>query len=332
MKFFRSQFSHSVMIFIVLSNLVLNLFLFAPPAIHAQASTETPSVTSTGTPITAQGIIDAFNKLRRSHNMRGLVVDPILMGLAQQDSDYMALNSMTSDIGNVRGRAMAAGYGAGDIPWLTENFAIDPQSLEELMMIWGDADHMRGANNLWYAHCGVGISEYNGDVYYVFIAGYTSNRIYKPGATALPGQTLTAPVSQVMFPVIKATPGADGTLIHTVQHGQTLWAIAIAYGTHILDIQRANGMTADQVDLSEGRNLIIHLSGMVPTSTQIARSPTSVINNESPTPFIEPSQTSALPTNEAKPLSGEFIIVLAAILAAVGLIGFGLFVSRGDKG
>ena len=114
------------------------------------------------------------------------------------------------------------------------------------MMAWSDADHMRGANNQWYAHCGVGISEYNGDVYYVFIAGYTSNRIYKPGATALPGQVLTAPISQVMFPVTKATPGADGRIIHTVKHGQTLWAIAIAYGTHILDIQRANGMTADQ--------------------------------------------------------------------------------------
>ncbi len=138
--------------------------------------------------------------------MRSLIVDPILAGLAQQTADIMAINGMSGHIGGVRDRAIAAGYGAGDIPWLTENFAIGPMSLEELMMVWSDADHMRGANNHWYAHCGVGISEYNGDVYYIFIAGYTSNRIYKPGATALPGQTLTAPISQVMFPVIKGHP------------------------------------------------------------------------------------------------------------------------------
>ncbi len=229
----------------------------------AYAQDETPTITPTGTPVTAQGIIDSFNAIRRRQNMRSLIVDPILAGLAQQTADIMAINGMSGHIGGVRDRAIAAGYGAGDIPWLTENFAIGPMSLEELMMVWSDADHMRGANNHWYAHCGVGISEYNGDVYYIFIAGYTSNRIYKPGATALPGQTLTAPISQVMFPVSKATPDAEGKTVHLVKHGQTLWAIAIAYGTHILDIQRANGMTADMVDLSEGQQLVIPISGVI---------------------------------------------------------------------
>lgn len=305
--------------------------------VHAQDETPTitpQGATPTGTPVTPQGIIDAFNAIRRHYNMRALVVDPILAGLAQQTADIMAINGMSGHIGGVRDRAIAAGYGAGDIPWLTENFAIGPMSLEELMMVWSDADHMRGANNQWYAQAGVGISEYNGDVYYIFIAGYTSNRIYKPGATALPGQTLTAPISQVMFPVTKTTPGADGRIIHSVKHGQTLWAIAIAYGTHILDIQRANGMTADQVDLSEGQQLVIPLSGQSDPGATPAASPSKTKYEptavETVTAQIGKEQT-VTPEPVTKPaLSGEFIIVLAAVLAAVGLIGLGLFIGRKD--
>jgi LysM repeat protein len=326
--------SRSSRVFSPLLLLVMSISLIAFPVKPVQAQEETPTITPTGTPVTAQGIIDSFNALRRSHNMRSLIVDPILAGLAQQTADIMAINGMSGHIGGVRDRAIAAGYGAGDIPWLTENFAIGPMSLEELMMAWSDADHMRGANNLWYAHCGVGISEYNGDVYYVFIAGYTSNRIYKPGATALPGQTLTAPISQVMFPVVRVTPGNDGKIIHTVKHGQTLWAIAIAYGTHILDIQRANGMTADRVDLSEGQKLLVPITGdsLAPTETASTHSSENriVISPGPPTEFPTPTPLPLPPPDESKPLSGEFIIVLAAILLAVGLIGFGLFVSRRD--
>ncbi len=319
----------------ILVAIYIGLALSTIPVNMAYAQDETPTVTPTSTPVTAQGIIDSFNALRRSHNMRGLIVDPILAGLAQQTADIMAINGMSGHIGGVRDRAIAAGYGAGDIPWLTENFAIGPMSLEELMTAWSDADHMRGANNQWYAHCGVGISEYNGDVYYIFIAGYTSNRIYKPGATALPGQTLTAPISQVMFPVTRATPGADGRIVHLVRHGQTLWAIAIAYGTHILEIQRANNMTADQVDLSEGQQLVIPIAGQIDrtnTPPPARQSSTPLVVTE--TEYFPKSGTEAGPAPEPEKgsgVSGEFLIVLAAILAAVGLIGFGLFVGRQDK-
>lgn len=303
--------------------------LFSYPA---RALDAIPTVTPTGTPVTAQGIIDAFNALRRSHNMRGLIVDPILAGLAQQTADTMAINGMSGHIGGVRERAIAAGYGAGDIPWLTENFAIGPMSLEELMMSWSDADHMRGANNLWYAHCGVGIAENNGNVYYIFIAGYTSNRIYKPGATALPGVTLTPPISQVIYPVVKAPPGQDGKIVHTVKHGQTLWAIAIAYGTHILDIQRANGMTANNVTLSEGQKLIIPIEGGVTAPTEDTVVAPSVTPDQISTPSVSPmpvDPTLSAPAPEKKVgMSGEFVIVLAAVFLAVGLIGFGLFVGR----
>jgi uncharacterized protein YkwD len=339
----RVKHSHSIysLIRIRLSfGVFLAIMLLAnmlSPALAEDVTPATPqggaeTVTPTGTPVTAQGIIDAFNAIRRHYNMRALVVDPILVGLAQQTADIMAINGMGGHIGGVRDRAIAAGYGEGDIPWLTENFAIGPMSLEELMSSWSDADHMRGANNHWYAHAGVGIAENNGDVYYIFIAGYTSNRIYKPGATALPGQTLTAPISQVIFPVTKATPGADGRVIHTVKHGQTLWAIAIAYGTHILDIQRANGMTADQVDLSEGQQLVIPAAGN-PEYGVTATLPQPLPSTIPFLPTNEPGSTPTVITSQPvdNDQGGEQTIIIIAVLAALGLIGFGLFLSRQEN-
>jgi uncharacterized protein YkwD/LysM repeat protein len=341
MHFSQKRYIHGIFrISLLLVSLLSLVFSpFSGTIVHAQD--ETPTITPqggaesaipTGTTVTAQGIIDAFNAIRRRQNMRSLVVDPILMGLAQQTADIMAINGMSGHIGGVRDRAIASGYGAGDIPWVTENFAIGPMSLEELMASWSDADHMRGANNHWYAHAGVGIAENNGDVYYIFIAGYTSNRIYKPGATALPGQVLTAPISQVMFPVTKVTPGADGRIIHTVKHGQTLWAIAIAYGTHILDIQRANGMTADQVNLSEGQQLVIPAAG--DPESRVTATPLPPL--PSFTPLLQTNEPGSTPTvmetqavqNEQ---SSEQTIIIIAVIAALGLIGFGLFISRQEK-
>ncbi len=313
---------------------VLNLLVPAGIA-YAQDGTATPTLTPPGTPVTPQGIIDAFNAIRSHYNMRSLVVDPILVGLAQQTADIMAINGMSGHIGDVRGRAIAAGYGAGDLPWLTENFAIGPMSLEELMLSWSDADHMRGANNAWYAHVGVGIAEYGGDVYYVMIAGYTSNRIYKPGATAMPGVSLTPPISQVMYPVIKVTPGEDGRVTHTVQHGQTLWAIAIAYDTHIVDIQRANDFASDDQTIYEGQKLIIPCELTLPTPTITENAELAALTGTAarratklagftPAPTLA---TTIAPEKDAE-AGGEQTLVIVAVLAALGLLVFGWFTGR----
>lgn len=310
--------------FLVLITLAVMALAIPKPA-HAQDATGTSEITPTGTPVTDQGIIDAFNAIRSHYNMRSLVVDPILEGLAQQTADIMAINGMSSHIGDVRGRAIAAGYGAGDIPWLTENFAIGPMSLEELMMAWSDADHMRGANNAWYAHVGIGIAEFNGDVYYVMIAGYTSNRIYKPGATALPGVSVTPPISQVMYPVVRVTPGADGKVIHTVQHGQTLWAIAIAYNTHIVDIQKANNFVPGDQTIYEGQELIIPIESALPTPSstedpEIQGQTATAARRTTHMAGYSPQATWTVQGNSDHKTDEELPVVIVAIIIASGLL------------
>jgi LysM repeat protein len=49
-----------------------------------------------------------------------------------------------------------------------------------------------------------------------------------------------SPTPMVIIPVITVTPMPDGSMIHQVQPGQSLWAIAIAYGVKIADLVNLN--------------------------------------------------------------------------------------------
>ena len=244
--------------FFVLFLAALLLFVRASLA-FAQTDTPYPEVTP-------QDLINAFNALRTGRGLPALIVDPILMRTAQETADYMALNHMTGHIGDVRDRVITAGYGAGDIPWATENFLIGPAPLDQIMLAWSDDLHMIPVNNPYYRHIGAGVSEYDGSVYYVVQAAYTSNNIYKPG-TAQPQQPTLDLVSQIIFPVRTVTPQANGQIIHVVKQGQTLWSIAIAYNTRIVALTTANHLPFDNPIIYVGQKLTIPIMGNPPAAT-----------------------------------------------------------------
>jgi LysM repeat protein len=235
------------------------------PVLAAQLPTDTP----TPEPLTPQQLIQLINTVRTGRGLPALIVDPILVGTAQSTADTMAAYNMSGHIGDVRGRVSAAGYGAGDIPWATENYVALPPGPDHRLIIlqaWADDEHMRPMAGVNYRHVGAGVSRTaDGQVYYVIHAGYTSNRTYKPAPTPGPGTPTTTAVSQIIFAVQTAAPGPDGALVHVVLNGQSLWSIAIAYGTHIIDIQRLNGMAPDYLTIYAGQKLKIPtLAGAAP--------------------------------------------------------------------
>ncbi|MDR3577286.1 MAG: LysM peptidoglycan-binding domain-containing protein [Anaerolineaceae bacterium] len=242
--------------------LAVLLSFISRSVVTAQTDTPYPDVTP-------QDLIHAFNALRTAKGLPALIVDPILMRTAQETADYMALNHMTSHIGDVRDRIIAAGYGVGDIPWATENFLIGPAPLDQIMLAWSDDLHMIPVNNPYYRHIGAGMSEYDGAVYYVVQAAYTSNNIYKPGATQAP-QATSDILSQIIFPVRTVTPQADGRVIHIVKQGQTLWSIAIAYNTKIAALTTANHLSFDNPVIYVGQKLAIPITKLPQGNTPAA--------------------------------------------------------------
>jgi LysM repeat protein len=231
--------------------------------------------------VSAYDLILAMNTLRVSNGLPALVEDPIINAVAQSTAETMAANQMSWHIGNVSGRLAAAGYGGGAKVWATENFAVGDHTIDEIMVIWSDASHMIPAVNPAYCHVGAGVARSpNGRNYYVLQAAYTANHAcgeYRPPA-GLPPQSGgnansgsgSAAVPQLIVPVKIATPDADGRIFHTVEPGQSLWAIAIAYKLTIKDLESWNNLSRDSV-LKVGQRLFIPSS-----NTQGYATPTPV--------------------------------------------------------
>lgn len=229
------------------------------PASHARPAS------ALAASVSAYDLILAVNTLRASNGLPTLVEDPIINAVAQATAETMAANQMSWHIGDVRGRLQAAGYGGGATVWATENFATGNYGIDEIMVIWSDAEHMIPAVNPAYCHVGAGVAKAsNGKYYYVLQAAYTSAQScgeYKPPA-GLPPQTGGSPqapgggVSQLIVPVKIATPDLDGRVFHEVQAGQSFWSIAIAYKVTIQDLETWNNLSRD-AGLKVGQKLFI---------------------------------------------------------------------------
>jgi LysM repeat protein len=234
---------------------LLLIWLLIPPAYQAKDPAQSGEVSRSE-------LILAMNTLRVSHGLPPLIEDPIVNAVAQATAETMAANNMSWHIGDVRGRIAAAGYGGGAKVWATENFAIGPMSIDQIMQAWADPDHMRPAVNPAYCHVGAGVAQSaDGRYYYILQAAYTSNQAcgeYKsvPGNDSDPGENSPPPVSQIIIPVKIATPDADGRIYHIVRSGQSFWSIAIAYQITIHDLEIWNNLSRDN-DLIVGQELFI---------------------------------------------------------------------------
>ena len=220
--------------------------------------------------ISRSELILAMNTLRVSHGLPALIEDPIVNAVAQNTAEVMAANNMSWHIGDVRGRIAAAGYGGGATVWATENFAVGRKSIDEIMQVWADPDHIRPAVNPAYCHVGAGVAQAaDGRYYYILQAAYTSDQAcgeYKSGT----GANLVSPVSQIITPVKIATPDTNGRIYHIVQAGQSFWSIAIAYQITIHDLEVWNNLLRDN-DLFVGQKLFVPSS-----STEGYATPTPV--------------------------------------------------------
>jgi len=215
--------------------------------------------------VSAYELIIAMNTLRVSYGLPELVEDPIVNAVAQSTAAIMAANNMSWHIGDVRGRLAAAGYGGGSIVWATENFAVSGggMGIDEIMAVWADPDHMRPAVEAAYCNVGAGVAQAsNGRIYYVLQAAYVSGQACgssspSTGGTSQPGGgSGSGIVPGIIVPVKIATPDADGKVYHTVQPGQSYWAIAITYQITIQDIETWNNISRN-TPLQTGERLFI---------------------------------------------------------------------------
>jgi LysM repeat protein len=237
--------------------LLLALALVFAPILPARVKAEgNPAPHSQ---VGAYDLIAAMNILRMSYGYAPLIEDPIINAVAQSTAQVMADGLLSWHIGNVGGRLAGAGYGGGKTVFATENFAIagDGATIDQIMLMWADFEHMRPAASPNYCHVGAGTAKAsNGMTYFILQAAYISGEACQsnPVGTPLPGQT---PGNYgLITPVELVEPDADGNYLHTVKPGQSFWSIAVAYGVTIKDILLWNNLSESYV-LQSGDKLMI---------------------------------------------------------------------------
>lgn len=210
-------------------------------------------------PSSAGELINAVNNLRLSNGLPALSEHPILMQVAQGQAD--ALLATEGEVGHTRPNGITftqqlllLGYPlSGDLSlggYRSENFIFGYQlSAEAVVEAWkGDDPHLNTMLSENRNDIGAGMAiAADGTTYYVIDTALRTSSglpqsdaaLYLPGGSGSAADPELA-INQYIVPIVISTARPDGNVYHTVQYGQTLWGIAIEYGTKIDKIRGLN--------------------------------------------------------------------------------------------
>jgi len=197
-------------------------------------------------------VIIAINGYRQQYGLAQLTPNSLLTSLAQGQSDYQASIGSITHTGpggtTPQQRASAAGYGGGNFFYLSEIIYGGYQQNVQNALSWWQNSSLHNSIMLSsnYSEIGAGVATSGDSVYFTAVLGgpsgsssSTSGSGDDSGSGENPQPTAAGPV---VMPVQKATPQPDGSIIHTVLTGQTLWTIAAVYEIKLEDVYELNGL------------------------------------------------------------------------------------------
>jgi hypothetical protein len=134
--------------------------------------------------------------------------------------------------------------------------------------IWADPVHGRTMTGFATGSMGAGIADDGTTAYYTLEV-----RPGLPGSDPGASGTGTPPLLLTPVPfatLVPATPLPDGTIVHIVGYGQTLWSIALAYGILIDQIRAWNNIPAGSNDIYVGQRLLVRPASLVTRSPTLS--------------------------------------------------------------
>ena len=284
-------------------------------------------------------IIAAVNAFRATYGLAPYEIDGSLMSIAQSQSDYQA--SITTNT-----HTRPDGSGAEIVS--SENIAmgVAGQSVESIIhQQWlRDYPHTITLIGFTTGRAGAGVTTgSDGILYYTLdvinTGGPLTNLTADSVVNVTPASNGTAAsysvaTSQPIGKLVTATPQSDGSVIHTVQYGQTLWGIAEAYGIALTDLYTINRINPTQVVISIGQQLLIHPSSTPAPTAAITDTPVPPTPTITASPSITPTATlTHTPTPQGFSLAlpkikiNSSIRTTAIILASLCLIGVILMIA-----
>ena len=288
-------------------------------------------------------VLVQINGLRTANGMAPLNESPYLTIAAQNHADWIVATGQGGHTGaggsTPADRAVAVGYGEGAAVRVTENWARGPGLTPYAVVYdsWAPSSaHINNMLTTWHNEFGAGVAlDSQGMTVYVVKFGHVVGSAPLPQQpTAVSSSPAGTPVPLVQ-PIATAQANPDGSVIHVVQFGQTLWGISEAYEINMVTLLEQNYLSEDSA-IYPNQELLI-----VPANIEVEENPEA--EDLTPTPTAEPTPTATrtptrtpLPTQVAATLtptaepnlSGN---VLANIFSGdslwvgIGLVGVSLF-------
>lgn len=263
---------------------------------------------------TPYDLINAVNELRALHGLDPYEIDPWLMAYAQEHSEYQAATHVGthrhSDGTTPLSMGLQENVAGGTVGVVTAAVVV-----YEIWVDWGHR-HILTGYATGQIGAGVALSD-DGFVYYT--------------VDIRPGEELSATTAPFV-PLGTSTPNQDGSVVHVVGYGQTLWGIAMSYGVTVDDVRRLNNIAADSTVIRAGQQLLIRAAApttLVPsdaTPSSLAQSSSMTIAPITSTAFstepVMPSQwATAQPTGTPSDVSQNRNGTGMIIALAIGIIG-----------
>jgi uncharacterized protein YkwD len=264
--------------------LIFLLFPMGKP-VHAQAGT-------------AFEVLVEINNLRAANGLYQLAENQYLNLAAQNHANWIATTGLGGHTGeggsDAKARALAVGYGEGAQVWVTENWARGSglTAYDCVHTMWKpSAAHIQNMLNTWHDEFGAGVAiDSSGFTIYVVNFGHVSGSTVPSQSVSVPTGP-TATLAPLVQPVTTSTPQGDGTVVHVVQFGQSLWAISDAYDIPMADLLALNGLTEEDAIFPDQQLLIVRGSGETPEPTPTEPSKVEMQASAQKAPTVTPRPT-----------------------------------------
>jgi LysM repeat protein/uncharacterized protein YkwD len=298
-------------------------------------------------------LIAEVNSLRASYGVPALAADPILMHIAQEEADGIAAgqNGHWRPYGLTLGQwLIKEGYPlSGDLSldgYRSENWSMvgSAQGAFDQLHDWiatSDEPHMNTMLSQFRSDIGLAVAsgkdEYGHDQIFLVIetALRTPSGLPQSEArdflTSLPGiiagsreingTPIALSAQGYIVPVALSTARASGEVVHPVRSGQSLWSIAIHYGTTIEKIRRLNNLAGDNI-IYEGQKLLVMTGatqpvGTLPPSATLLPEPTRAATaapSATPTPA---ERAAAAQAGDSSPVFLAVVLLILVVAAGV---------------
>jgi len=228
-------------------------------------------------PFSGSDVIAAINTYRTQNGLSALSTNSLLNSLAKNQADYQAsIESVTHtgpDGSTPQQRASVAGYGNGSGFYFSEIIYGGYNATVSDAMTWwkNSSTHNYYILQATYVEIGAAVTTSGNMTYFTAeLAGPYGGESSSGSETDnndSSGSSVGATIpANLVMPVQKSPPNADGSITHKVTEGQTLWTIAAVYEIDLDTLLKLNGLNSYSL-VFPGDEIMIQPSGTSPTAT-----------------------------------------------------------------